>query len=95
MKRFGSSIRYLMVDLINIYKNSTPETFEINRNKYLKNEKEKEDSYFYKIDYEKMTKIVDFIDNYLDSVTCENEMKMECYFKVKAIILYGCARLFL
>ena len=80
MKRFGSSIRYLMVDLINIYKNSTPETFEINRNEYLKNEKEKEDSYFYKIDYDKMTKIVDFIDRYIDSVTCENEMKMECYF---------------
>lgn len=80
MKKFGSSIRYLMVDLINIYKNSTPETFEINRNEYLKNEKEKEDSYFYKIDYDKMTKIVEFIENYLDSVTCENEMKMECYF---------------
>ena len=80
MKKFGSSIRYLMVDLISIYKNSTPETFEINRNKYLKNENEKEDSYFYKIDYEKMTKIVEFIENYLDSVTCENEMKMECYF---------------
>lgn len=80
MKKFGSSIRYLMVDLINIYKNSTLETFETNRNKYLKNEKEKEDSYFYKIDYDKMTKIVEFIENYLDSVTCENEMKMECYF---------------
>ncbi len=80
MKKFGSSIRYLMVDLINIYKNSTPETFETNRNEYLKNEKEKEDSYFYKIDYDKMTKIVEFIENYLDSVTCENEMKMECYF---------------
>src|SRR5574344_802345 len=80
MKKFGSSIRYLMVDLINIYKNSTLETFETNRNKYLKNEKEKEDSYFYKIDYDKMTKRVEFIENYLDSFTCENEMKMECYF---------------
>ncbi len=80
MKKFGSSIRYLMVDLINIYKNSTPEAFETNRNEYLKNEREKEDSYFYKIDYNKMTKIVEFIENYLDSVTCENEMKMECYF---------------
>ena len=80
MKKFGSSIRYLMVDLINIYKNSTPEAFETNRNEYLKNEREKEDSYFYKIDYDKMTKIVEFIENYLDSVTCENEMKMECYF---------------
>ena len=80
MKKFGSSIRYLMVDLINIYKNSTPQNFEINRNKYLLNEKEEEDSCFYKIDYSKMTKIVNFIDSYLDSVTCENEMKMECYF---------------
>ena len=80
MKKFGSSIRYLMVDLINIYKNSTSEAFETNRNEYLKNEREKEDSYFYKIDYDKMTKIVEFIENYLDSVTCENEMKMECYF---------------
>ena len=65
MKRFGSSIRYLMVDLINIYKNSTLETFEANRNEYLKAEGEKEDSYFYKIDYDKMSKIVNFIDNYL------------------------------
>ena len=70
MKKFGSSIRYLMVDLINIYKNSNPETFEKKRNEYLKNEKEKDDSYFYKIDYNKMTKIVEFIENYLDSVTC-------------------------
>lgn len=80
MKRFGSSIRYLMVDLINIYKNSTPENFEENRNSYLRNENEKDDSYFYKLDYIKMTKIISFIENYLDSVTCENEMKMECYF---------------
>lgn len=80
MKKFGSSIRYLMVDLINIYKNSTPENFEMNRDNYLKQENEKPDSYFYKIDYEKMTKINNFIDDYLDSVTCENEMKMECYF---------------
>ncbi len=80
MKRFGSSIRYLMVDLINIYKNSTLENFEENRNSYLKNENEKDDSYFYKLDYIKMTKIINFIENYLDSVTCENEMKMECYF---------------
>lgn len=78
MKKFGSSIRYLMVDLINIYKKSTPENFEINRNMYLQSEKE--NSYFYKIDYDKMTKIIEFIENYLDSVTCENEMKMECYF---------------
>lgn len=83
MKRFGSSIRYLMVDLINIYKNSTPQNFEENRNIYLKKENEKDDSYFYKLDYIKMTKIIDFIENYLDSVTCENEMKMECYFNDK------------
>lgn len=80
MKKFGSSIRYLMVDLINIYKNSTTETFENNRNDYLKKEGEKDNSYFYKIDYEKMTKIVNFLNNYVDSLTCENEMKMECYF---------------
>lgn len=30
-----------------------------------------------------MRKIIDFIENYLDSVTCENEMKMECYFNDK------------
>lgn len=34
MKKFGSSIRYLMVDLINIYKNSTPKDFEEKRNIY-------------------------------------------------------------
>ena len=62
------------MDLINIYNNSTSENFEINRDNYLKQENEKEGSYFYKIDYEKMTKINEFIDNYLDSVTCENGM---------------------
>lgn len=36
MKKFGSSIRYLMVDLINIYKNSTPDNYQLNRDEYLK-----------------------------------------------------------
>ncbi len=79
MKRFGSSIRFILVDLINIYKNN-PNNFEFYRDNYLKQIGENEDSYFYHIDSIRMIKIIDFIDKYIDSLTCENEMKMECYF---------------
>ena len=79
MKKFGSSIRYLTVDLIEIFKSSRPEDFAEKRDRYLASEHEPEDSYYYRLDYGRMAKMVDFIDRYVDSVTCENEMKMEIY----------------
>lgn len=81
MKRFGSSIRYLTVDLISIFKTSSPDDFIEKRDSYLTSEHEPADSYYYLMDYERMAKTVDFIEKYLDSVTCENEMKMEIYFR--------------
>ena len=80
VKMFGSSIRYLTVDLIEIFKSSRAEDFEEKRDRYLASEHEREDSYYYRLDYERMAKMVDFIERYVDSVTCENEMKMEIYF---------------
>ena len=80
MKRFGSSIRYLTVDLISIFKSSDREHFIEERDRYLASEKEKVDSYYYRLDYDRMAKMVAFIEHYVDSVTCENEMKMEIYF---------------
>ena len=77
---FGSSIRYLTVDLIEIFKSSRAEEFEEKRDRYLASQHEPENSYYYRMDYDRMAKMVDFIDRYLDSVTCENEMKMEIYF---------------
>ena len=80
MRMFGSSIRYLTVDLIEIFKSSRAEEFEGKRDRYLASQHEPENSYYYRMDYGRMAKMVDFIDRYLDSVTCENEMKMEIYF---------------
>lgn len=80
MKKFGSSIRYLLVDLINIYNKYGAEEFENRKNIYLNNEKENKDSYFYKLTAVKMEKLIEFINENVDSLTCENEMKMECYF---------------
>lgn len=79
-KRFGSSIRYLTVDLIRIFKSSLAEDFIENRDRYLALEHEPADSYYYQMDYDRMAKTIQFIDRYLDSLTCENEMKMEIYF---------------
>lgn len=80
MSKFGSSIRYLLVDLINIYNKYGKEEFENRRNIYLEKEKENKDSYFYKLTPIKMEKLISFISENIDSLTCENEMKMECYF---------------
>lgn len=80
MKRFGSSIRYLTVDLIRIFKSCRKEDFIEKRDSYLASEHEPADSYYYQLDYDRMAKTIQFIDRYLDSVTCENEMKMEIYF---------------
>ena len=75
MKEFGSCINYILVDLINIYKNNTPDNFEIEKINYFKKENIDFLNY-YKLDYNKMTKIIDFIDKYVDIITPENEMKI-------------------
>ena len=68
------------MDLISIFKSSDREHFIEERDRYLASEKEKADSYYYRLDYDRMAKMVAFIERYVDSVTCENEMKMEIYF---------------
>lgn len=80
MKRFGSSITYKIVDLINIYNGYGEDKYKYLRNKYLESVNENKDSYLYEIDTEKIKKLINFINENVDSLTCENEMKMECYF---------------
>ena len=80
MKKFGSSISYLTIDLIKIWKNSNENNFEENRDKYLAVENPPDACYYRQLDYIRMEKLIQFIDNYLDSITPENEMKMEIYF---------------
>lgn len=77
---FGSSISYLTIDLIKIWKNSNENNFAENRDKYLAVENPPEVSYYRQLDYKRMQKIIQFIDQYIDSITPENEMKMEIYF---------------
>ena len=80
MKKFGSAISYLTVDLIKIWKNSNENNFAENRDKYLAVENPPEVCYYRQLDYTRMQKIIQFIDLYIDSVTPENEMKMEIFF---------------
>ena len=80
MKKFGSGISYLTVDLIRIWKASSEQDFAENRDRYLAAENPPDISYYRQLDYGRMKKIIQFIDQYLDSVTAENEMKMEIYF---------------
>ena len=80
MKKFGSSISYLTVDLIRIWKSSNEDDFAENRDSYLAAENPPDVSCYHQLDYFRMKKMVQFIDRYLDSVTPENEMKMEIYF---------------
>ena len=80
MKKFGSGISYLTIDLIKIWKNSNENNFEENRDKYLAVENPPDACYYRQLDYIRMEKLIQFIDNYLDSITPENEMKMEIYF---------------
>ena len=80
MKMFGSGISYLTVDLIGIWKTSDEHDFAEKRDRYLSTEKPPDAFYYHQLDYGRMKKIVQFIDRYLDSVTPENEMKMEIYF---------------
>ena len=80
MKKFGSSISYLTVDLIRIWKSSSEHDFAENRDRYLAAENPPDACYYRQLDYRRMEKTVQFIDRYIDSVTPENEMKMEIYF---------------
>ena len=80
MKKFGSAISYLTVDLIKIWKNSNENNFAENRDKYLAVENPPDACYYRQLDYKRMQKIINFIDQFIDSVTPENEMKMEIYF---------------
>lgn len=80
MSKFGSSIRYIFVDLVNIYKQYGAEFFEQKRDDYLQNRKETNIEVYYNLSAEKVKKVLDFIVSSVDSLTCENEMKMECYF---------------
>ena len=77
---FGSGISYLTVDLIRIWKSSSEDDFAEKRDRYLAAENPPDVRYYRQLDYGRMKKIVQFIDRYLDSVTPENEMKMEIYF---------------
>ncbi len=80
MKMFGSGISYLTVDLIGIWKSSDEDDFAEKRDRYLAAENPPDASYYRQLDYQRMKKMVRVIDRYLDSVTPENEMKMEIYF---------------
>lgn len=77
---FGSSISYLTIDLIKIWKSSNENNFAENRDKYLAVENPPEACYYRQLDYPRMQKIIQFIDQYIDSITPENEMKMEIFF---------------
>ena len=81
MKRFGCAINYYIVDLLNIWKDSSPETFAVRRDEYLAAANASADSPFCQLDYTRMTKMADFIKRRVDSITCENEMKMEIFFR--------------
>lgn len=80
MRLFGSSITYKVVNLINLYSEFGKENFEYYRDKYLVSENEEQNSNLYKMTSIKMEKLIKFISNHIDSLTCENEMKMECFF---------------
>lgn len=85
MKKFGSAISYLTVDLIKIWKNSNENNFAENRDKYLAVKNPPDACFYRQLDYTRMQKIIQFIDLYIDSVTPENEMKMEIFFNQKEL----------
>ena len=58
MKRFGCAINYYIVDLLNIWKDSSPETFAVRRDEYLAAANASADSPFCQLDYTRMTKMV-------------------------------------
>ena len=71
--KFGSAVSYLMTDLIELWQSCGPAGFEKARDRYLEaHGDDGEAVYFRQLDCEKMGKIVDFIDRYVDSVTCDS-----------------------
>ncbi len=80
MNMFGCGISYLTIDLIRIWKSSDENDFAGKRDRYLAAENPPDASYYRQLDYDRIEKIVRFIDRYIDCVTPENEMKMEIYF---------------
>jgi Beta-1,4-xylanase len=81
MRKFGSSISYLTVDLIKIWQNCDENSFAEARDRYLEAANPPDAAYYRQMDYGRMRRMIDFIDCYIDSVTCENEMKMEIFFR--------------
>ena len=81
LKKFGSSISYLTVDLIKIWKSGDENDFAEKRDRYLAAENPPDASFYRQLDYRRMEKMVRFVERYLDSVTPENEMKMEIFFR--------------
>ena len=81
MGKFGSCINYHTVDLIRIWKSCDEAHFEEERDRYLAAENPPDADCYRRLDYGRMRKMVRFIDSYVDSITCENEMKMEIFFR--------------
>ncbi len=80
MKKFGSCISYLTVDLIKICKSGNETDFAEKRDRYLAAENPPDAEYYRQLDYHRVRKTAQFIERYVDSLTPENEMKMEIYF---------------
>ena len=81
MKKFGSCINYQIVDLIKIWKTCDEARFEEERDRYLAAENSPDADCYRRLDYGRMRKMVRFLERYVDSITCENEMKMEIFFR--------------
>lgn len=78
---FGSAISYLTVDLIKIWKSCDESSFAEARDRYLAAENPPDAQFYRELDYGRMERMVRFIEQFLDSVTPENELKMEIYFR--------------
>ena len=81
MKKLGSCINYQIVDLIRIWKTCDEARFEEERDRYLAAENPPDADCYRRLDYGRMRKMVRFLEQYVDSITCENEMKMEIFFR--------------
>ena len=62
MKMFGSSISYLTVDLMNIWKSSNEHDFAEKRDRYLDTENPPDVRYYRQLDYGRIKKMVQFVD---------------------------------
>ena len=78
---FGSAISYLTVDLIRIWKSCSESEFAEKRDRYLAAANPPDAAFYRELDEPRMRKMVQYIDRYIDSVTAENECKMEIFFR--------------